>query len=242
MKTRISKLLSLGLIAPFLLTGAVFAEGTNSGSGSTTSQNTTTSSSNKTETETETETHNGADDKNLANRLQERKSKLKTTVTSTEKLRIQSRCKNSQGKLSSLDGRIKGIQTSREAAYSKITTKLTDLQTKLKAKGVDTAQLDTQIAELNKKIDQYKTDLATYKQAVTDLSAMDCSADPTAFKASLETARAALLTVRQDAVAIKSYVTQTIRPTLQQIKAQLEKDDSTDSTSTKTPSTTGGTQ
>ena len=53
----------------------------------------------------------------------------------------------------------------------------------LKAKGVDTTTLESQITELKAKITTYSTDLAAYKQSLTDLKAVDCKTDPDAFQA-----------------------------------------------------------
>ena len=69
---------------------------------------------------------------------------------------------------------------------------------------------------------------------------MDCASDPTSFKASLEKARSLREQVTKDAQEIKSYVNDTIKPTLKEIRAALEAKEK--ETTTTTNSTTGGTQ
>ncbi len=162
--------------------------------------------------------------KSLAERISKRKAELKTKLTNAEKTRLQSKCKAAQGLVSSVSGRIKGIETSRTEVHKNIINRLTKLSEKLKNKGVDTTELDADIAVLQTKIDTFKTDLTTYKQAVSDLAEMDCTTDPDGFKASLEAARTARATVHQDSKDIRSYVQDTIKPLLKSIRAQLESD------------------
>lgn len=158
-------------------------------------------------------------------RLAKRKAELKTKLDALKTTRIKKLCKASQGNLSSISGRIKGLETSRSHVYANLVQRLTKLGQILKDKGVDTAELDAQITELNTKIETFNTDLEAYKLAVSDLAAMDCAADPTAFQASLETARAARAKTAEDAMAIRTYLSDTIKPTLKDLRAQVEKEE-----------------
>lgn len=215
-------MLAAMLMVPVVGTAMVSAEDSGSNSGSSTKTTTT-----KTEDSVSTSGTDSARDKaELTKRLQERKDKVKTILTAAEKVKIQSKCKNSQGKFSSLNGRIQGIGTTRGKVNTDLVSRLEDLSEKLKAKNLDTTTLNTQITELKAKVATYDKDLATYKQTVADLGTMDCATDPTAFKASLETARQQLATVKQDAVNIRTYVNSTIKVTLQQLRDQLKKTES----------------
>jgi hypothetical protein len=49
------------------------------------------------------------------------------------------------------------------------------------------------------------------------MNAVDCVADPVGFKAALEAARTSQATVLKDIKAIRAYVNDTIKPTLQAI-------------------------
>ncbi len=158
----------------------------------------------------------------MQQRLEKRKNDLNIKqVTAAEKLKIQQKCKASQGNLSSLKGRITGIDTSRTNVYAALNDRFTKLVEKLKSAGADTAELESEIAILNTKIETFKTDLEDYKLAVSDLAAMDCAADPVAFKASLESARNARTKLKSDTADIKTYVNDTIKPTLKKIRTQL---------------------
>jgi hypothetical protein len=69
--------------------------------------------------------------------------------------------------------------------------------------------------------------LATYTQTISDLGSMDCVTDPLGFKATLESARTQRDLVAKDAAAIRSYLTDTIKPTLQEIRTSLDAADAT---------------
>jgi cell division protein FtsB len=215
-------LLAAVLVAPLLVFGTVAAheEETNSDSSTQTEQTTE---------QTETKKKTGNEGLTLQQRLNKYKDQAKTRLNAVEKTRIQTKCKASQGVVSRVKGRITGLETSHARVYDNLVSRLTSLSTKLKAKDIDTTTLDAQITELKAKIDTFETDLAKYKEAVSDLAEMDCTADPDAFKASLETARTLRAQVAKDAQAIRAYLSDTIKPTLKAIRAEVEakKDENT---------------
>ena len=198
-------------------------------------ESTATTNSSTTTTTTTTDTEK-PDDTGLLDRLAEHKATLKTKLTTVEQANIKAKCKVSQnGAVNSLSGRIKGIETSRNEVYNNLIDRLNSLVTKLKAKNVDTTKLDAEIVTLKTKIATFQADLAKYKQGVIDLKSMDCVTDPTAFKAALESTRTLHDQVAKDALDVKAYVNDTIKPTLKDIRTQL-------AATEKTSSTTGGTQ
>lgn len=173
---------------------------------------------------TETTTGTTADVTNkqaLANRIAEHKELIKTKISNAKKLRIQSKCKAAQGKVSSVEGRIKGLETSRAQVYKNIINRLTKLSEKLKAKEVDTTELNADIVVLQEKMTKLNTDLAEFKQIVGDLAAMDCATDPDGFNAALEAARTARQQVHQDGLDVRAYINDTIKPLLKTIREQL---------------------
>ncbi len=174
----------------------------------------------------------------LKARLDQRKEIFKTRLTTTQKIRIQSRCKNSQGLLSSLEGRIKGVETSREKVYSNAVGHLTDLSTKLQEKGLDTSALDAHIETLKGKIELFNTDLKNYKQAVIDLAAMDCATEPDGFKASLDEARSLRQKLYDTGKDIKAFIKDTIKPALGELRSQIKTQ--TESNDKSETSTSGG--
>lgn len=160
----------------------------------------------------------------LKSRLEKRKAEMKTKVDAAKQARLKSRCKASQGNLSSISGRIKGLETSRSQVYQNLLNRLNKLSEKLAAQELDVAELNTQITELSGLITTFNTELAEYKQTVADLAEMDCVAEPIAFQASLEAARTARAETAEAAKAVKAYLKETIKPTLSQLRAQITKE------------------
>lgn len=207
MKTGTKVILGAVLAAPILWAGVSYAED---------SANTTS-----TPTTTEQKPLTADEQKELRARLDKRKAELKTKLSTAEQTKIKTKCKSTQGNLSSLSGRIKGVETSRTEVYGGLVARLSILSNRLQNQNIDNSALKANIAELQNKITVFNTDLAAYKQAVEDLKNMDCAADPTAYKASLEAARAALTKVKTDAAAIHTYVKENIKPTLQDVRSKL---------------------
>jgi len=219
---RIRFIISMIFVVPIVaLTSNALVSARQGDSGSEAVSNTTavvTSPDNETETEIVK-----PDDVDLLRRLTDRKTSLKTKLTTAEQTRVKSKCVPSQtGSLKLLSGRIKGIETSRKETHKNLLSRLDKLIEKLKVKNVDTTELEAEIVVLKTKIATFDADLVLYKQAITDLKSMDCVADPVSFKASLETARTLKQTVAKDSETIKSYVTETIKPTLKIIRTALE--------------------
>ncbi len=168
-------------------------------------------------------TTDGSSQKTLEQRVADYKANFKQSLSKAQQTTLKAKCKASQGLVSSLSGRVKGIETSRGEVYKHVTDKLASLQVKLQNKDVDTTELQAGIATLQTKISTYKTDLDAYKQDLADLSAMDCVSDPTAFKSALEATRAARLKVATDSTDIHTYVKDTIKPMLAKIREGLNK-------------------
>lgn len=187
-----------------------------------------------------TDTQGETEDKQFSERLEKYKLERNLRLTQFQQNLVKNKCKQAQGGgIASLHGRIKGIETSRSKVHGNIIEHLNKLVEKLKAKGIDTSTLETQIAELKTKIDTFKTDLEAYKQEIADLKEMDCTADPTAFKAALEAARESKAKLKESAKSIRDYVKNTIKPTLVGIRQQLANQEGGDDTSEST-NTTGG--
>lgn len=158
----------------------------------------------------------------LKARLEARKTALKLRLDAAKQTRIKTRCKPAQtGGISSIRGRIKGLETSRSHVYENLQNRLNKLNERLKTHEVDTAAFEEQLTELKTLVATFDTDLAAYKQAVSDLADMDCVSDPVAFQASLETARSARTKAAESAKAIRTYLSETIKPTLKGLKAQF---------------------
>lgn len=211
MKTTTKAILASVLVAPLLVFGTVAAD------------ESTDPMHNDKPTATQSEKiKTGNEGLTLQQRLDKYKQAIKTRLTAAQKTRVQARCKASQGNVTSLKARITGLKQKRASSYENLLTRLNALNTKLKEEGLSTTAYESQLAELQTKVTAYQTDLAKYEEAVNDLATMECTTDPDAFKASLETARTLRATVVQDGKAIHDYLKTTIKPTIQAFRAQLE--------------------
>lgn len=228
MKSKTKLFLSAGLLLPVFVFAPVMAV-----TGQDSTQTLPNTSTTVAHTEAETKSEEDSDASTRAERLAKRKAELKTKLDAVKQARIKNKCKASQGNLSSIRGRIKGLETSRSHVYENLVNRLTKTSQKLKDKGLDTAELDTQITELNTLIATFNTDLAAYKLAVGDLAEMDCVAEPIAFQASLEAARLARTKTADDAKAIRTYLADTIKPTLKTLRSLVEKESETESGGTQ---------
>lgn len=170
-----------------------------------------------TTTETTTETTTTTTE-TTEKRIAKYKLALKTQPTAAEQIKIKANCKAAQVKGRILSAQITQKITLRSAAYVAVTGKIDGLITDLKAANVDTTKLQTERDALQKLITTYGTDLKVYQDSITDMNAVDCATDPVGFKASLEAARTSQATVLKDIKAIKAYVKDTIKPTLEDIK------------------------
>lgn len=223
------RLVLVSVLLPLLLTGTALAvedHGTESGLSTPSSEQASESSQAVTELTDQQK-------KELSTRVQNRKSQLKVKLSTVQQKRLKDRCKSAQGLIRNANGKAKSVETSRGKMHTKLIDRLKELSINLKTQSIDTADLDATITDLEAKIATFNTDQATYQQAVSDLANIDdCTSDPAAFQASLESARVALKQVHEDAVAIRSYVKDTIKPTLNTIREQLhvQATDNTDNT------------
>jgi len=220
MKRRLSYIFSTLVIAgAMILPTAALAQATEGSSGSTApsqpSTGTTSDSSGDT-THIETENHT------MEDRINKFKTNFKINLTADEMSRIKLKCVGAQTIVGDLHTKFGDKITPRTKAYTELQTRLNNLVTKLKAKSVDTTTLEAEITTLNTKIATFNTDLTAYKQALSDLKDVNCKTDPTGFQAALQAARSAHNTLVSDALAIRTYLVNTIKPTLQDIKKQLD--------------------
>lgn len=173
----------------------------------------------------------------LQQRVEAYKAKLSTTPSQAELNRLKARCSVAQTVIKNLQTRVGTVQEKRATAYDNINKSLTELQTALKAKQVDTTKLDAQIKDLDAKLTSFKADMGVYKQSVEDSAAIDCAADPLALRASLQESRNQHEKLVTSVADIRTYINNTVKPTLAQIKTDL----AAQAAASTTPTTEGAT-
>ena len=222
------------LITPVMTFGTVLAYTvSDSATGSTSSPNTTRPEDTTTPPSEET----------LRKHIEDNKLATKTKLDEASKKRIMAKCKPAQGKAKGAETSITAIIESRDKAFNKISEAVQKVIDKLKAAGKDTTELEADLAVAKQKSAVLTADIATYRQTLAELQALDCVTDPTAFQATLVTARLQRDTAKAAAVDLRTYISTTLKTALNKVKSQLESDkpksESTDK-STTTPTTTGG--
>src|SRR5690606_9425458 len=107
-----------------------------------------------------------------AERLARRKANFQTRLTAAQQNRLRARCQAAQGQLKSLQGRVNGIAASRTEVYSNIVSRLSTLEDRLARHDLDTQTLQAQITDLSGQVDEFKTQIAVYQEAISDMAEM----------------------------------------------------------------------
>lgn len=163
-------------------------------------------------------------------RVKQYKERRKNAITAVRANRLKSVCKNAQGKLTSLSARVNGVATARENAHKQISERVDAIIAKLQAANIDTAALEAVRASIQEQGATVSEQLAAYQLALSDLSEMDCEADPEAFGAALEEARELSMQLRQSAFDFRQAAKEELRTLLQQARSQLPDADSSGAT------------
>lgn len=156
----------------------------------------------------------------LTDRLTARKEALTTRLTTSQTTRLKARCEAAQVKLTAISERVGSAAGNRVTAYQGIQTKLNDLVTSLEGQ-VSTADLAAALTVLDQKITSFETNATDHKQTIADLLEVDCVADPTGFKASLEAAKTEHAALKAASAEIRTYLQETVKPLLQTIRLSL---------------------
>ncbi len=155
-------------------------------------------------------------------RIEEQKKEHQEKLKNIDENRIKNRCKASQGLVGQTNERLGVKAAERTKRYDEIQNHLAKIIDRLKAANIDTALLEQELAVFTQKVTQLKGDITGYKQNLSDLKEMDCEADPVGFQAALEAARTVRDSLIKQVSDIKTLIKDEIRPTLQELRAQLE--------------------
>jgi hypothetical protein len=157
----------------------------------------------------------------LQKRVDAYKKKLTNNPGQADLDRIKLRCSVAQNVLNNVQTRSTKAQQKRSEAYTKINTTLDDLVVVLKEQNIETTKLEAQIKDLTVKTTAFTKTQDQFNQAVKDAAELKCADDPLALKASIEEARILQTQLQTQSAEIRTYVTNIIKPTLKQIRADL---------------------
>ncbi len=165
--------------------------------------------------------------------------KLKHTIklADKEQTRLKGVCKASQNKVASFATRATKTSQVRNKVYVQVDTKLKELVPKLKLANVDTTDLDKDITELQVLTKAYGASFVTLQTDLQDLSELECQIDPVAFKSALEAAREDRKTVVNNATAVRSFITTTIKDDLAKAQASIVENNIKNKAKTTDPDT-----
>lgn len=159
--------------------------------------------------------------KNFSERKKQYLSEYKQEIGTGEQERIKLRCLAVQANITSLSTRVADVQSKRKAAYETIITDVNTLIDGLKNQAFETSTLEQNTKELDDKISAYEKNMASYKQTLEDLATIDCSQDPATFKAALQSARRVHTDLIGQVADIRSYILNSLKPTMQQVREEL---------------------
>lgn len=173
---------------------------------------------------TASETTSAKPTKTLAQRVEENKAKQTTKLTAQQEANLKTKCTLAQTKSTVLAKKVTDNDVVRGKAYKKISASLETLTAKLEAADYDATTLEDQQTMLAGLIKTYQTDTAAYKQFLADINEIECVTDPAGYKATLEAARLQRAVVNKDAVAIRTYINDTVKPALKVAQTELTKE------------------
>ncbi len=187
-----------------------------------------TETTTETSTEVTTKENETAEQKTTRTaRIEEYKKNLKAKLTEASKALVATRCEKAQGVAKTRNEKDLTNLRGRTTAYSKIVAGLERTSERLSEKSLDVSTLDSNIATLKTKIENFNTLETTSRQALQDLTLLDCKSDPEAFKAALEAARTARQNAQAAAKEVRSYLKDVVKETLKSLKAELEQQSTT---------------
>jgi hypothetical protein len=177
------------------------------------------------EGEDKTDRAKGRDDR--IKKYQERKTEK---LEEAKAKRVEARCKTSQGKVSSLRGKLNNVVANRSKVYKSIGEKLDAVALRLQEAGVDTTKLDVARRDVAAELKELEQSMQAYDEVLSDIEAMDCLADPTTYISAIEQARELQKLLREQATEFRRFATTELRQVLQELRQQLESQQSTEST------------
>jgi hypothetical protein len=143
-------------------------------------------------------------DNGLADRVTQRKSALKTQLTTERSQRITKNCLAAQNGLKNILIKDKALAGKRQATYSELSTQLTTTIRKLNSQKVDITELKTAQMQLDAAMNKYLEDMVAYKATLEDIAKIECAADPSGFEATLISARQLRVKLADDGKQIKT--------------------------------------
>ena len=156
----------------------------------------------------------------------ERQQAVEAVIDQVRQTRVSQRCAAAQGKISAAVTRADSLEQNRTTIYNTVSTKLSGLVDRLNAAEVDTTVLAEQVTAYDSVVAEFFALLDNYQLALSDAAGIDCEEDTEGFILALDDARKLREQLKTKAQEIRSWVRDTIVPTLMDIKDSLSQDSS----------------
>jgi hypothetical protein len=147
-------------------------------------------------------------------RLVQRKAEQTITLSDNDQKRLITACTTAQSKIRLHETAIASKITTFGATYQRIDARLWAITGQLKLANQDTFKLEKDRLDLVSKIASFQATASSYQQTLDDATVVNCQADPTGFKALLETNRFYLKQLRSQSSDVYNYVVNTVKPEL----------------------------
>ncbi len=157
----------------------------------------------------------------LKQRVQNYKKQLSYEVKKGEQDEIILSCAVAKENITILSTHLATVHKKRSRAYADMSSRLQKVYERLEEQAFETSKLKANLDELNAKISSYNAEMKSLIRTVDDMKQIDCKTDPVAFIAALEYARNSHRDIISIVDDIREYITNTIKPTMNQIREQV---------------------
>jgi hypothetical protein len=177
-------------------------------------------------------------------RLASVQSAYGTALSDAQKTRLSNVCSTVQGILKQYVEKSTAASENENSIYSGIITRIGSMQAQFGVSNIENAEFDEVVREYSVRLNNLKTSYELHHALLGDAIAMDCTANPVGFKALIAAAKAAHPDIVTKRTSIKLYTADVVRPAIELIKTDLQKDSSTsqDGNSSSEPASEGDTQ
>lgn len=158
----------------------------------------------------------------LQQRIEQRKTERGIVLDAVEEKRLPSVCTTAQSKLRPIQQTATTAADARIKINDTVDARLWIMIGKVKLAGLDAYDLETVQSELRTKMAASEQTTAEYRQAIDDLTAIDCRADIVGFKALLETARIYHTQLRDQLRGQRDYINDEVKAALNDYATELQ--------------------
>lgn len=143
-------------------------------------------------------------------------------LTDKEKTKLTTTCAAAQENIQKIFKRSEGITSERSTVYATVDNRLGAVQKRLSTQQLDTSVIDLLHANYRKQTTAFSAALTTYRQTLQDSSTMDCKADLSGFRSSVEAVRVARKSVADKSLSIHELVRVDAKTSFDTIKKRLD--------------------